>query len=95
MVGDRYFTDVLFGNRHGLLTVRVEPLLGSGAAEPLAVRAARAVERSLVAMWRRGGGAGGEPGLCATPHPLLGDDGDGSVQNPRFVMPAEGPPPAG
>ena len=53
MVGDRYFTDVLYGNRHGMLTVRPAPFAprGDGAV----VRAARALENALVARWRRRG----------------------------------------
>ncbi len=36
MIGDRYLTDVVYGNRHGMLTIRPTPLTLSG--EPLAVR---------------------------------------------------------
>ena len=35
MVGDRYLTDIVFGNRLGMLTVRTEPLTLRG--EPKAV----------------------------------------------------------
>ncbi|KXZ50576.1 hypothetical protein GPECTOR_16g751 [Gonium pectorale] len=35
MVGDRYLTDIAFGNRHGMLTVHVQPLTSKG--EPLGV----------------------------------------------------------
>ena len=48
MVGDRYLTDVAFGNRLGMLTVRVDPVEKSGKGEPRAVRASRAVEEALV-----------------------------------------------
>ncbi|KAF8061355.1 DTX44 [Scenedesmus sp. PABB004] len=41
-VGDRYLTDVVFGNRHGMLTIRVAPLTAAG--EPPSVAAARALE---------------------------------------------------
>jgi phosphatidylglycerophosphatase GEP4 len=36
MVGDRYLTDVVYGNRLGLLTVRPAPVTAAG--EPRAVR---------------------------------------------------------
>jgi len=36
MVGDRYLTDVVYGNRLGLLTVRPDPITATG--EPRAVR---------------------------------------------------------
>ena len=48
MVGDRYLTDVAFGNRLGMLTVRVDPVEKTGRGEPRAVRASRAVEEALV-----------------------------------------------
>ncbi len=35
MVGDRYLTDIVFGNRLGMLTVRTQPLTLRG--EPKAV----------------------------------------------------------
>ena len=53
MVGDRYFTDVLYGNRHGMLTVRPAPFAPRGDSR--VVRAARALENALVARWRRRG----------------------------------------
>ena len=51
MVGDRYFTDVLYGNRHGMLTVRPAPFAPKGDSR--VVRAARLLEDTLVARWRR------------------------------------------
>ena len=48
MVGDRYLTDVAFGNRLGMLTVRVDPIEKSGRGEPRAVAVSRAVEEALV-----------------------------------------------
>jgi hypothetical protein len=39
MVGDRYFTDVLFGNLHGMLTVHTSLLTSSG--DPAVVKAVR------------------------------------------------------
>lgn len=55
MVGDRYLTDVAFGNRLGMLTVRVAPVVESGEGEPRAVRASRAVEEALVRRRERKG----------------------------------------
>jgi phosphatidylglycerophosphatase GEP4 len=62
MVGDRYLTDVVYGNRHGMLTVRPAPVTAAG--EPAAVRLARRVERVLVARARRAGRG-------APPHALV------------------------
>ncbi len=36
MIGDRYLTDVVYGNRHGMLTIRPTPISLQG--EPFAVR---------------------------------------------------------
>ena len=49
MVGDRYLTDIVYGNRHSMLTIRTEPLTASG--EPLGVMLARKVEDALVRRW--------------------------------------------
>ncbi|KAG2422414.1 hypothetical protein HXX76_016059 [Chlamydomonas incerta] len=49
MVGDRYLTDIAFGNRHGMLTVHVQPLTTSG--EPFGVVMARRIEEFWVARW--------------------------------------------
>jgi phosphatidylglycerophosphatase GEP4 len=62
MVGDRYLTDIVFGNRLGMFTVRPEPYTSVG--EPKAVRAARAIEESFVYRCAR---AGVQP----LAHPLL------------------------
>lgn len=62
MVGDRYLTDVVFGNRHGMLTVRPVPLTRAG--EPAGVVLARGVEEHFVGRW-------GHKGVTAPPHPLL------------------------
>jgi len=53
MVGDRYLTDVVYGNRHGMLTVRVAPLTGAG--EPPAVGLARRLEEFYVSRWTAAG----------------------------------------
>ena len=39
MVGDRYFTDIVYGNRHGMVTVRTAPFTSQGAG-PRRCRAA-------------------------------------------------------
>lgn len=62
MIGDRYLTDVAFGNRLGMLTIRQKPFTSSG--EPVAVRAARLVEESFVAQCLH-------RGVVAPKHPLL------------------------
>ncbi|KAJ7963897.1 haloacid dehalogenase (HAD) superfamily protein [Quillaja saponaria] len=46
MVGDRPFTDVVYGNRNGFLTILTEPL--SFVQEPFIVRLVRKLETSLV-----------------------------------------------
>uniref|UniRef100_A0A383W3Y3 Phosphatidylglycerophosphatase n=1 Tax=Tetradesmus obliquus TaxID=3088 RepID=A0A383W3Y3_TETOB len=52
-VGDRYLTDVVFGNRHGMLTIRVAPLTSQG--EPPTVVAARVLEDACVRRWSASG----------------------------------------
>lgn len=49
MVGDRYLTDVVYGNRHGMYTIRPEPLTLEG--EPSGVLVARRVEEYFVGRW--------------------------------------------
>eukprot|EP00850_Spirogloea_muscicola_P017488 SM000151S01476 [mRNA] locus=s151:48055:49797:- [translate_table: standard] len=53
MVGDRYFTDVVYGNRNGLLTIRTAPL--TLALEPFVVGQVRRLEDALVASWIKSG----------------------------------------
>eukprot|EP00850_Spirogloea_muscicola_P015719 SM000123S25831 [mRNA] locus=s123:106895:113303:+ [translate_table: standard] len=53
MVGDRYFTDVVYGNRNGLLTIRTAPL--TLALEPFVVGQVRRLEDTLVASWINSG----------------------------------------
>ncbi|KAI5066742.1 hypothetical protein GOP47_0017270 [Adiantum capillus-veneris] len=62
MVGDRYFTDVVYGNRNGLLTFITKPLTLEG--EPLVVKQVRALEEFLVRRWR-------EKGIMPVKHKLM------------------------
>ena len=50
MIGDRYLTDVVYGNRHGMLTVRCAPFTDAG--ESRAIGAAKWIEAFAVARWR-------------------------------------------
>lgn len=69
-IGDRYLTDVVFGNRHGMLTIRVTPLTFEG--EPPTVAAARVVEEACVSRWSAAG-------LRAPAHRLLPVEGVGRM----------------
>lgn len=62
MVGDRHFTDIVYGNRNGFLTILTEPLTLAG--EPFIVRQVRKLEGVLVQYWCR-------KGLKPTRHHLL------------------------
>ncbi|XP_058219324.1 phosphatidylglycerophosphate phosphatase 1, chloroplastic/mitochondrial isoform X2 [Rhododendron vialii] len=66
MVGDRPFTDVVYGNRNGFLTILTEPL--SLAEEPFIVKQIRKLEVALVNRWSK-------RGLKPTSHGLLPDAG--------------------
>jgi hypothetical protein len=61
-VGDRYFTDVVYGNQSGMLTIRVAPFTDKG--ETVVVKAVRALEDWVVNLWRNGG-------VRAASHPLV------------------------
>ena len=50
IIGDRYFTDVAYGNRHGMFTAHVQPFTNRGGN--FAVRAIRPLETELVNLWR-------------------------------------------
>ncbi|KAK9063875.1 hypothetical protein SSX86_017747 [Deinandra increscens subsp. villosa] len=53
MVGDRPFTDIVYGNRNGFLTILTAPL--SLAEETFVVKQVRKIERALVNWWLKRG----------------------------------------
>ncbi|CAI8597753.1 unnamed protein product [Vicia faba] len=53
MVGDRPFTDIVYGNRNGFLTILTEPL--SLTEEPFIVKQVRKLETTFVNYWSRKG----------------------------------------
>ncbi|KAI9115675.1 hypothetical protein K1719_013344 [Acacia pycnantha] len=53
MVGDRPFTDIVFGNRNGFLTILTKPF--SLDTEPFVVQQVRKLEASFLNYWRRRG----------------------------------------
>ncbi|KAF5777594.1 putative phosphatidylglycerophosphatase [Helianthus annuus] len=53
MVGDRPFTDIVYGNRNGFLTILTAPL--SLAEEPFTVKQVRKIELALVNRWLKKG----------------------------------------
>ncbi|KAK8469378.1 hypothetical protein PHAVU_005G057920 [Phaseolus vulgaris] len=53
MVGDRPFTDIVYGNRNGFLTILTEPL--SLVEEPFIVKQVRKLETSFLRYWSRRG----------------------------------------
>ncbi|PAN28033.1 hypothetical protein PAHAL_5G126100 [Panicum hallii] len=64
MVGDRYFTDVVYGNRNGFLTVLTEPL--NFANESYIVKRVRKLEAYIISYWYK-------KGHKPIEHPLLSD----------------------
>lgn len=51
VIGDRYLTDILFGNMHGMLTIHTSPLTKDG--ESVTVAIIRKFENRLVQRWSR------------------------------------------
>jgi len=64
MVGDRYFTDVVYGNRNGFLTVLTEPL--NFANESYIVKRVRKLEAYIISYWYK-------KGHKPIEHPLIPD----------------------
>ncbi|XP_020589352.1 uncharacterized protein LOC110030780 [Phalaenopsis equestris] len=64
MVGDRYFTDVVYGNRNGFLTILTDPL--NLSLEPFIVKQVRKLEGYIVKYWYG-------KGVKAAKHILLPD----------------------
>ncbi|CAN1123102.1 Phosphatidylglycerophosphate phosphatase 1, chloroplastic/mitochondrial [Linum perenne] len=64
MVGDRPFTDIVYGNKNGFLTILTKPL--STAEEPFIVRQVRKLEMAILNYWLR-------KELKPTSHSLLPD----------------------
>ncbi|WVZ68532.1 hypothetical protein U9M48_017463 [Paspalum notatum var. saurae] len=64
LVGDRYFTDVVYGNRNGFLTVLTEPL--DFADESYIVKRVRKLESYIISYWYK-------KGHKPIKHPLLPD----------------------
>lgn len=62
MIGDRYFTDVVYGNLNGMLTIRPAPFTEKG--ETAVVKTVRQVEDWVIQRWKR-------QGVCALEHPLV------------------------
>jgi phosphatidylglycerophosphatase GEP4 len=62
MVGDRYLTDIVYGNLNGMLTIRPAPFTLEG--ETTVVKGVRAAEDFFIARWRR-------KGIRAPDHPLV------------------------
>ena len=61
MVGDRYLTDVVFGNLHGMLTVHTQQLTTVG--DNRVAQLMRRLEDRMVARYER-------IGLLPPPHPI-------------------------
>lgn len=71
MVGDRYFTDIVFGNNNGLLTIRPAPLTSVG--EPFIVQKVRMFEEAAVGRWIRQKVQPKEHSLFTSPHDFIRD----------------------
>jgi phosphatidylglycerophosphatase GEP4 len=79
MVGDRYLTDVVYGNQNGMFTIRPAPLTLVG--EPSVVRMARSIEDRFVGLRLA-------KGTRAPKHPLipLADLIDTFVKDPEPIQ---------
>ena len=66
MLGDRYLTDVVYGNRHGMFTVRCAPFTEAG--ESKAIKAAKWLEEAALDWWRK---PDGERCPGKKPHALI------------------------
>ncbi|CAL8462434.1 g1967 [Coccomyxa elongata] len=77
MIGDRYLTDVVYGNRHGMLTIRPTPLTTAG--EPFAVRMARDVENFFVKRWRGQGNTAPTHPMARKPEALYSFVADNKI----------------
>lgn len=71
MVGDRPFTDIVYGNRNGFLTILTKPL--SEAEEPFIVRQVRKFELAMVRRWLRKGIKPCSHGLLPCPQQCVKD----------------------
>ncbi|GMH18452.1 hypothetical protein Nepgr_020293 [Nepenthes gracilis] len=81
LVGDRRFTDIVYGNRNGFLTILTEPL--SLSEEPFIVQQVRKIEAFLGDRWCR-------KGLKPISHSLLPD---GQLISLKNLHPRPPPPP--
>lgn len=55
MVGDRYMTDIVFGNRLGMLTIRPEPFTWSGEPQTVKMVCALSISVSITNLSRTKG----------------------------------------
>lgn len=78
MVGDRYFTDIIYGNKNGLLTFITKPLTFEG--EPFVVRQVRALEEFLVQRWCEKGVMPVRHKLMSCSHRFIKDPAGSSTQ---------------
>ena len=86
MVGDRYLTDIVYGNKNGMLTVHCSALSTEG--EPTTVGLARMVEERYIGKWRSRGIAPpqhsllpSEEILASFRHPVVDEPGTAASDN--------------